>query len=205
MYPLFETIRYNNGVAENLLLHQQRVDNALMQLGAQQKINLSVIIKNQPNKPTIHNQVYKCRISYDLVGNSFVQFEPYTIKSIQSISVHDIGSNEYAHKYSDRKWINNLMAQSGTDEVLFTQNGFFKDASYANLVFYDGKNWITPSSPLLLGTRRAKLLQNGIIKHAPIQLKDLSSFSAIKFINAMMLWEESPIIDIAWLNNQGIV
>lgn len=198
MYPLFETIRYKNGVAENLSLHQQRVDTALMHLGAQQKINLSVIINNQPHKPTIHNQVYKCRISYDLAGNSFVQFELYAIKSVQSISVHDIGSNEYAHKYSDRKWINNIMAQSGTDEVLFTQNGFIKDASYANLVFYDGKNWITPSNPLLLGTRRALLLQNGIIKHAPLQIKDLSSFSAIRFINAMMLWEESPLMEIAF-------
>ncbi len=201
MYPLFETIRYKNGVAENLLLHQQRVDHALMHLGANEKITLSTIIADQPYKPSIHNQVYKCRLSYDLAGNSFVEFEPYSIRNIQTISIQDIGANQYALKYSDRQWINNMMSISGTDEVIFTQDGFIKDASYANLVFYDGTNWITPSNPLLLGTRRAQLLHNGIIKHAPIQIKDLSSFSSVKLVNAMMLWEESPILDITWLNS----
>jgi 4-amino-4-deoxychorismate lyase len=62
----------------------------------------------------------------------------------------------------------------------------------AILVFFDGTKWITPSQPLLMGTRRAALLKAGIISEASIQIKDLNKFIDFKLINAMMLWEESP-------------
>ena len=108
--------------------------------------------------------------------------------------MHDIGDNDYVHKYSNREWINNILLKSGNDDVIFTKNGIVKDASYANLVFFDGQNWITPSQPLLLGTRRASLIAAGIIKEALIQIKDLPKYNTVKLINAMMLWEESPTI-----------
>jgi 4-amino-4-deoxychorismate lyase len=191
MYPLFETIRYINGVPENLVFHQQRVDYSLKQLGSNTSIVLADHINTSTNKPNKDNNLYKCRLHYDLIGNATVHFEPYSIKRINTISVQEIGNKVYPFKFSDRTWINEIVSAAGTDEVILTHNGYIKDASYANLVFFDGTHWFTPTQPLLMGTRRAALLKAGIIKEAPLQIKDLSRFFQFKLINAMMLWEES--------------
>ena len=192
MYLLFETIRYKNGIPENLELHQQRVDDTLMQLGANTSIVLSDQINKHDNKPSLDNKVYKCRLRYDLTGKVNIHFEPYTLRNIQTFSIQDIGSNTYPFKYSDRTWLKEIVTKAGTDEVILTQNGYIKDASYANLVFFDGTKWITPIQPLLRGTRRAAFLKADIIIEASIQIKDLKNFVEFKLINAMMLWEESP-------------
>jgi len=199
MYPLFETIRYKNGVAENLPLHQQRVDNTLMLLRANKSIDLFEQINKHLSKPIMDDKVYKCRLSYNLFGEVHIQFEPYQIKNIQTICLQDIGQNDYPYKYADRDWIKAIVAKTGTDEVILTQKGFIKDASYANLVFFNGVKWVTPKQPLLLGTRRAGLLNAGIISEARITTNDLNNFTAVKLINAMMLWEESPMITMEQL------
>lgn len=201
MYPLFETIRYKNRVAENLTLHQERVNYTLKKLGVATSIVLADHIQINANKNELDNKVMKCRFQYDLLGNVNIQFEPYTIKKIDTIAIQDIGVNQYPYKYSDRNWIKDILTIAGTDEVILTQNGYIKDASYANLVFFDGLNWLTPSAPLLMGTRRAALLNAKIIKESPIKIKDITEFKRLKFINAMMLWEESPMIELA--NIQG--
>lgn len=200
MYPLFETIRYKNGVPENLTLHQHRVDQTLMHLRANTSIVLSNHIELHACKPSIDNRIYKCRLRYNLTGNVHIHFEPYEIRKISTISVKDIGENQYPYKYSDRSWIKDILATSGTDEVILTQNGNIKDASYANLVFFDGTKWITPSQPLLMGTRRAALLKAGIINEAPLRIKDLNNFTDLKLINAMISWDESPVITLKVVN-----
>jgi 4-amino-4-deoxychorismate lyase len=199
MYPLFETIRYKNGVAENLSLHQQRVDYTLMQLGASTSLVLADQIAMHANKPNLDDKVYKCRLRYNLIGEVDIAFEPYEIKNIQTISIQDMGDHVYPFKYADRSWIKDILANAGTDEVILSQKGFIKDASYANLVFFDGAKWVTPAKPLFMGTRRAALLQNGIITEAPIEIRHLKRFAFFKLINAMMLWEESSIISIETL------
>jgi 4-amino-4-deoxychorismate lyase len=196
MYPFFETIRYKNGIPENLTLHQQRVDYTLKHFRANTSIVLSDHIHSTTIKPSIDQQVYKCRFKYDLNGQIDIHFEPYYIKNIQTISIHDIGDHEYPFKYTERTWLNNIVAKAKTDEVILAHNGFIKDASYANLAFFDGKNWVTPSHPLLMGTRRASLLNAQLITESPIHVKDLEKFIFLKCINAMMLWEESPILKL---------
>lgn len=201
MYPLFETIRYYNGVIEKVDLHQQRVDYTLTQLNSNAKINLYEQINMQTNKPSFDDVVYKCRFQYDLNGNVNVQFEPYTLRNINTFSIQDIGPNKYPYKYSDRKWINEILKNASTDEIILTYNGYIKDASYANLVFFDGEQWITPANPLLIGTKRAELLSSGVIIEAPLHINDLINYQSFKLINAMMLWEESLSFKIDVISN----
>lgn len=196
MYPLFETIRYYNGILENIEFHQERVNNTLTHLKASTFINLYEHFNLYTNKPALDNKTYKCRIQYDLNGNIHIQFEQYAIRNISTFSIKDIEDNTYPYKYSERNWLTEIVSNSGTDEVILAQNGYIKDASYANLVFFNGTNWITPSIPLLMGTRRAALIKEGTIMEAPIQITDLDNFVEFKLINAMMLWEESPIFTI---------
>lgn len=196
MFPFFETIRYINGIAENLFFHQLRIDNTLLQLNGNKSIQLLTVITSQTNKPSIDNLVYKCRVKYNIEGDTLVTFEPYSIKEIKSLSIKDIGDNNYNFKYTNRDWLISMLKESHSDEIILTQKGLVKDATYANLAFYDGVHWITPDKPLLYGTRRAQLLTEGIIIEQPIHIHDLSRFKYVKLINAMMRWEESPMIVI---------
>jgi 4-amino-4-deoxychorismate lyase len=67
------------------------------------------------------------------------------------------------------------------------------------LAFFNGSEWHTPLHPLLLGTHRARLIEENKIIEKDITLSDLANYTILKYINAMMLWEESPEIEIGHL------
>lgn len=198
MYPFFETIRYYQGIAENLLYHQQRVDRTFALHHVATKMQLSQLELHQIaiEQNLKFEQIYKCRVSYNLEGKYVIIFEPYTIRNIQSYEFFDMGENSYDCKFTNRTWINDAKASVGADEIIFTKNGFLKDASYANIVLFDGQNWVTPKNPLLLGTSRASLLNENVIIETEISIDQIKNFQLIKFINAMMLWDESPCIPL---------
>lgn len=197
MFPFFETIRYKDAVAENLYFHQQRVEQTFMHFGQICTLDIkSIDLKNEASKNgATSDGVFKCKIMYDLKGNIQISFEPYQIRTIQSFTILDIGGNDYAVKFTDRTWINDAVKSVTTDEVIFAKDGVLKDASYANIVLFDGKDWVTPINPLLLGTKRALLLSENRIKTKEIRQNQLKDYQALKFINAMMHWEESPTIE----------
>lgn len=209
MFPFFETIRYKNGVLENSSFHQQRVDRTFMHFNAAlnktrksiNDINCFQIKSIQIPTHLLPNQVYKCRVKYNLKGDVETEFQPYQVRKINSLSIVDIEGNEYAFKYTNRKWLNNLLNKAQTDEVILVDKQIVKDATYANLVFFDGTNWYTPSNPLLLGTQRAALIAENKIIEKEITLLNLKSFNKVKFINAMMLWEESPTLEFIFDSN----
>jgi 4-amino-4-deoxychorismate lyase len=125
-----------------------------------------------------------------------IEKEIYNKKTIQTVSIHLAAKEEYQFKFTDRNWLNEALKKSGTDEIIIVQNNIIKDGNYANLVFFNGIEWHTPKHPLLLGTHRARLIEQNKIIEKNITLTDLGNYSSLKFINAMMLWEESPEIEI---------
>jgi 4-amino-4-deoxychorismate lyase len=74
------------------------------------------------------------------------------------------------------------------------------DSSYANVVLRkkDG-TWVTPSSCLLKGTRRAQLLNDKSISEAEISVADLEKYSEIRLINAMKGIDDSKSIPVSEL------
>ena len=112
--------------------------------------------------------------------------------------------NLYDFKFEDRGWITSLLNTAGTDEIIMCADGVVKDASYANILFFDGANWYTPEDPLLDGTRRAQLLIEGKIQLMDIRLSDLKKFDQVKFINALMSWEESPTFQVDGINKPTV-
>lgn len=198
MYQFFETIRYKNGVLENLVFHQQRVNRTLLNFkqfdltkGPNAKLSLSTI---QLPTGLLTDQVYKCRVKYNLASDFEVSFEPYKMRTIKNCLLVEIGDNVYDYKYTNRGWLNEALLIAATDEIIFSSAGIIKDASYANLAFFNGSGWFTPKNPLLPGTRRAALIEQGIINETEIRINDLHQYKSIKLINAMMLWEESATL-----------
>jgi 4-amino-4-deoxychorismate lyase len=196
MYPFFETIRYVNGVLENVSYHQARINRTVSALGGKTYIQLDKIQLVHDSEKDI---VYKIKCLYNLEGAYYIEKAVYHKKTIQTVSIHQAALEEYQYKYTNRNWLNEALKNAGTDEMIILQNNMIKDGNYANLVFFNGSEWHTPLYPLLLGTHRARLIDQNKIIEKDITISDLSSYTKLKFINAMMLWEESPEIEIGHL------
>lgn len=194
MYPFFETIRYKNGILENLSYHQARINRTLRALGGNISIQLDKIQLVHDFEKDI---VYKIKCLYNLEGASHIEKEIYHKKTIQTVSIHQAALEEYQYKYTNRTWLNDALKNAGTDEIVIVQNNIVKDGNYANLVFFNGSEWYTPKHPLLLGTHRARLIDENKIIEKDITVRDLANYSSLKYVNAMMLWEESPEIAIS--------
>jgi 4-amino-4-deoxychorismate lyase len=193
MYPFFETIRYKNGILENVSYHQARINRTLRALGGNTPIQLDKIQLVQDFEKDI---VYKIKCLYNLEGALHIEKEIYNKKIIKNVSIHLAAQEEYQFKYTDRTWLNEALKKRGTDEIIIVQNNIIKDGNYANLVLFNGIEWHTPKNPLLLGTQRTRLIDENKIIEKVITLSDLANYTTLKYINAMMLWEESPEIEI---------
>ena len=196
MFQFIESIRIKDGSFEHLDYHQSRVNRTLLNFGKSPFIQLNGIIT--PNALNASG-VVKCRVKYDLQQVLDITYSTYAVKKIGSISLVELEGRKYDFKYADREWISDLLLKSGTDEIIMTDQGIVKDASYANLAFYDGECWYTPQIPLLEGTQRAFLLEANKIRVAEIRTSNLHQYQMVKFINAMMTWEESPTLPMSLL------
>ena len=197
MSQFIESIYINKGLARHIDLHQQRVDQTFAHHGiSKHAIQLLTIIKDLfiPKEG-----LFKLRIVYDSTSNFTTELLPYHYKKIQSFKLVEIGERNYTFKYADRDWIYTLLNEAGTDDIVMLQNGMIKDSSYANIIFQEGDTWYTPSVPLLAGTMRCHLIDQGLIQPASIYLNDLSRFSHFKLINAMMGFDEATTYSIETL------
>lgn len=194
-YPLLlETIRVEAGWIQNLAAHLDRMGHSRKAL----KIPLQPIDFEPIHALAADHSsgVYKLRIVYaDALKE--VTIEPYQIRPVKSLKVVNTDHVVYTHKYADRTIINALFQQRGAaDDVLLVKNGRLTDTSHANIALFDGQTWYTPAHPLLPGTHRKRLLEASVLQPKDILLEDLPKYRALKLFNAMMTWEESPVIPV---------
>ncbi len=192
---LFETIKVQNRQLQNIGCHNDRFNRTRYELfGIRKQVKLEEIIKMPLD---LDDRVYKCRVIYSKELEK-VEFEPYSPKNISLLKVVECNDIDYSFKYFDRSKINELYKQRGDcDDVLIVKNGYVTDTSYANIIFWDGKNWVTPSTPLLPGTKREKLINEKKIFEKEIKVKDLHFFKKARIINALIDLEDSNDIRVS--------
>jgi len=193
MCRLIETIKVKNGKIYNRTYHEARMNRSRRELfGTTDKIDLSQIrFPGNLRK----NQLYKCRIVYSqsIREFTFTEYQPKKIRSLQMVRANHI---DYSFKYLDRSHLNKLKSQAAeADEIIIVKNGMVTDSTYSNLVFFDGEKWITPSTPLLKGTKREFYLDQGIIQEAPIRESEVFDFKKVCLINAMLDIEDGVCVD----------
>ena len=93
-----------------------------------------------------------------------------------------------------------LFIKDKFDDIIFIKNGFVTDSLSANLVFENENGLFTPKTYLLAGTKRALLLEKGIIQEIDISKNDIAFYQKIRFINAMMDLEDGIAMDTVSLN-----
>ena len=185
MYPLFETLCIENGKIQNIDLHQARYERSLREYYGKSAVKIFNLFSLIQPPALLQNRLIRCHINYNDKTTQIQYFEYHRkiYRTFQPVICDDI---EYGLKYSDRSLINTLFAQrSACDEIIIIKNGKVTDCSIGNLIFRQGEKWYTPDTPLLLGTQREKLLQEGKIQEITIYQEDIVNFDEIKIINAM--------------------
>ena len=197
MSQFIESIRIHKGIAENIALHQKRVNKTLGQKTGE-GLNLNKLLQELQIPK---NGLFKWRLEYTKDKIKQNQLIPYTSKTVKRIKLVEAPDLKYALKYSDRNSFEKLLTQSNADDIIITQKGFITDASYSNLFFWDGQQWVTPSRPLLHGTQREFILNKKLAIEKQIHRNDLISYTHFKRVNAMMVWEHTKIVKIAVILN----
>ena len=198
MCRFIETIRVDDGKIANLPFHLQRIRDTRMQVwGVAESIDVETLAKSlAPIKGTA-----KLRFVYDATQVYEPSCTPYTKRVVRSLKVVEDEQIAYALKSEDRRRLNQLRNRRGDcDEILVVKNGHLTDTSYTNVAFYDGKQWVTPTTPRLPGTCRARLLASRRMVERDLTLDDLPHFQSIALINAMMDLGETvlPVASILW-------
>lgn len=194
MSLLVESLKLKDGIIQNLGYHQGRMNRSMNELFPNApKVNLESAI---PIPENATSGVFKVRVLY---GGTIekIEIEPYIFRIIQSLKVVYHESVDYHLKYTDRQILQQLFAQRGDcDDIIIVKNGRVTDSFAANLLFFDGKTWFTPTTPLLKGTKRQFLLDQGIIAEREIRETDISGFQKVGLINAMVDFDEMPIVPV---------
>lgn len=177
---LLETIKIENGLINNIKYHQKRFNDSRIKLfDTKNKIDLVDFI-NPPN-----NGLFRCRILYSnkIESIEYIPYEPKIFKKFKVVS----SNIEYPFKYANRRELEELKAKNlDYDEVIIEKNGLLTDTTISNIAFFDGKDWLTPASPLLKGTMRAKLIDDGFLRPINIKYNDIQKFTKFALLNAML-------------------
>ena len=200
---LLETMRMENGELPLLSYHLTRMHTARKRVWRHKHPLQSVdkMIKSAFEKACLKQNglatapIVRCRVLYQREIEQ-IEFAPYTIKTIDSVALIEDDKLKYELKFADRTALDALKERTKADEAIIVQKGLLTDTTYTNIALWNGLKWLTPATPLLLGTRRAFLLDREIIKPRDITKNDIHNFSKIKFFNAMIPWEEAVAYDL---------
>lgn len=192
-HQFVETIKIKDGEARALSYHQSRMERTIRQFFP------SLCSASMPSLrrlviPTANMNCYKARVVYGEQGVEKVEYAPYAMHNIESLQVVEDNTITYDYKSTDRSCLNALIEKKGAcDEIIIVKHGLLTDTSFTNLAIYDGKQWLTPKHPLLPGTKRAPLLEKGIIIEANITLDDLLKADKLSLFNAMIEFGEMEV------------
>ncbi|OIP53584.1 MAG: branched-chain amino acid aminotransferase [Helicobacteraceae bacterium CG2_30_36_10] len=160
--------------------HQKRYAAVLESLGAENVQNLEDYL----NAPA--EGLYRCRLVYtpSEITVTYHEYKKRDISTLKLIFNNDI---EYSEKSTYRDEIDTLFSQrDDADDILIIKNLLVCDTSIANIALYRSGMWITPKTPLLKGTTRARLIEEAKIIEADIKVSELRTFSQVALLNAMI-------------------
>jgi len=194
MYQLVESVRIENRQLQHIELHNQRLNRTMLHLfGIDQKIRLEDIIELPTN---LTENRYKCRVTVSPESMN-VDISPYIQREIKTLKVVHDNDIDYSYKSENRQQLNAAFEKrNGCDDIIIIKNGCVTDSWAANILLFDGTDWITPDTPLLQGVQREYLLAQNQIKLKRVKETEILSFQKIRLINAMIDFERAPEIII---------
>lgn len=190
MIKFIETIKVLNGDTPDIKEHAQRVRATLRHFYSKSKeefdliLSVSEILDREWEK--ISNGLFKLRVVY---SDRFISWTliPYIPKTIKRLKVVECDAIDYPFKFENRTAIESLLSyKDNCDDILIVKKGVVTDTSYSNIVFERMGSLYTPESYLLAGTKRAKLIRDGIISEEKIRPCDIDRYDKAYLINSML-------------------
>ncbi len=179
-----ETIKALDGEALHVEYHQKRYESVLEEFGINDIQNLEEFL----NPPEYG--LFRCRLTYDLtqtphkINVEYIEYKKRDISKLKVVFDNDV---EYSKKSTCRDKLDELFAlKDEADDILIIKNLLVSDTSIANIAFYLDGSWLTPKKPLLKGTTRQRLLDEGKLTEVDIKVQDIKKFSKIALLNAMI-------------------
>ncbi len=187
-----ESIKIADSKPQNLEYHLSRMQaNGFKQ-------DIEHLFHNSFPASKFMGSLVKWRIIYDhkeIFSCEFLEYKLPTIKSLRVINSQDLN---YSRKYLDRESINHLFSQRGNaDDVLICKDGLVGDTSFCNTVFKRKEQLFTPDSPILAGTKRQFLIDNGLITPCKITIDDIQQFDGLFLINSMIELRDEAYISVS--------
>jgi 4-amino-4-deoxychorismate lyase len=194
MYQLVESVRVENRQLHHIELHNQRLNRAMLRLfGTDRKIRLEEIIDLPTN---LTENRYKCRVTFSPESIN-VEIKPYIQREIKSLKIVHDNEIDYSFKSENRQQLDAAFEKrEDCDDIIIIKNGCVTDSWAANILLFNGTDWITPDTPLLEGVQREYLLSQNRIRKQRVMVTDITSFQKIRLINAMIDLERAPEIII---------
>ena len=190
MIKFIETIKVLNGDTPDIKEHVQRVRATLRHFYSKSKeefdliLSVSEILDREREK--ISNGLFKLRVVYSdrFISGTLIPYIPKTIKRLKVVECDAI---DYPFKFENRTAIESLLSyKDNCDDILIVKKGVVTDTSYSNIVFERMGNLYTPDSYLLAGTKRAKLIREGLIREEKIRPCDIDKYDKAYLINSML-------------------
>ncbi len=183
MSRLVESLQLKDGILQNVEYHNMRMSRSLRDLF---HIDRAADLSKEIEIPSeFFSGLFKCRVVYD-TNIDTIEFIPYVVKTVRSLKIVH-GNIDYSYKFEDRERLKELFAErENCDDILIVKNNRLTDTSSANIVLQRDGKWFTPEIPLLRGTKREKLLDDGIISVEEITVDEIKYYSKASLINAML-------------------
>jgi len=157
-----------------------RLTSSLQCLGSKTHFDLEKLIVPPSNG------LYRCRFLYDATDYR-IEFHPYTPRPMASLRLVFDDTVHYPLKYTNRDQFNSLFARrEACDDVLIVKEGILRDTTIANIALFIEGQWLTPQQPLLRGTTRERLLDEGFLLPAVLTPNDIPKAQKIAIMNAMV-------------------
>ena len=172
----FETIKCEDYEIKNISYHNNRVAKTIGK-----NINLQEYIN------PINSELFRCKVIYDKDEILSVDYFAYSLRDFKKFKIVFDDSIDYSKKYLNREKLDNLLLQKEfCDEIFIFKQGFLSDTTISNIAIFYENIWITPKTPLLEGTTRARLIEEKKIFEKDITLEMLKNSSKIALLNAMI-------------------
>lgn len=189
MCRFIETIQIRKGIVQNIHYHNQRMNNTRKEIfGLTEPLDLLDYIDVSQIGDCV-----KCRVIY---GEEIqeVTYAAYTMRPVHSLRLVYSDLIEYQYKSLDREALNELFSLRDTqDDILIVKNNFLTDTSIGNIALEKAGIWYTPASPLLKGTKRAALLDKGVLQEKEITVDEIYLYSHMMIFNAMIDFGSLPL------------
>jgi len=133
------------------------------------------------------NGEFRYRIAYNRSGIFQIETLPVPCRQFRKLGIVEVERINYRFKFLNRRRLEQIKNRfGGVDEIIIVLNRLVTDTTISNLAFWDGREWLTPSTYLLNGTTRRRLLEEKILREEVITLSDLPFFQKVTLLNALL-------------------